>query len=121
MTAAPTAPAGLSVADVWSIDKIDLSDWHILGPSNGFCADIIATVHSTDLPCGEQAAQLIVAAPSLLVAAERLIAVFEQQKMTAAERIIVGVSDARLRTEGNAAIAALRSAAEAARAQDPAS
>lgn len=62
-------------------------------------------------------AGLSVAEVMLLAAAERLLAVFEQQKMTAAERIIVGVSDAGLRTEGNAAIAALRSAAEAARAQ----
>ena len=46
----------------------------------------------------------------LLEAGERLLAVFDQQRMTAAERIIVGVSDAGLRTEGNAAIEALRAA-----------
>jgi hypothetical protein len=51
----------------------------------------------------------------LLVAAERLLAVFDQQRMTAAERIIAGISDAGLRTEGNAAIEALRAAAAKAR------
>jgi len=47
---------------------------------------------------------------ALLNAATRLLAVFDQQKMTAAERIVVGVSDAGLRAEGNAAIEALRAA-----------
>jgi len=41
-------------------------------------------------------------------AASRLVAAFDQMKMTQAERIIVGISDAGLRTEGNAAIEALR-------------
>lgn len=41
-------------------------------------------------------------------AGQRLITVFDQQRMTTAERIIVGVSDAGLRTEGNAAIEAIR-------------
>ena len=55
-------------------------------------------------------ARLVAAAPDFAAAAARLLAVFDQQRMTAAERIIVGVSDADLRTEGNAAIEALRAA-----------
>jgi hypothetical protein len=47
---------------------------------------------------------------ALLAAGQRLIAVFDQQRMTVAERIVVGISDAGLRTEGNAAIEALRAA-----------
>jgi len=49
-------------------------------------------------------------ADALLDAGKRLIAVFDQQRMTTAERIIAGISDAGLRTEGNAAIEALRAA-----------
>ena len=55
-------------------------------------------------------ARLIAAAPCMADAAQRLLAVFDQQKMTNAERIIVGVSDADLRKRGNAAIADLRAA-----------
>ena len=46
----------------------------------------------------------------LEAAAKRLLTVFDQQKMTAAERIIIGISDAGLRIEGNAAIDDLRAA-----------
>ena len=55
-------------------------------------------------------ARLIAAAPDVVAAGQRLLAVFDQQRMTTAERIIAGVSDAGLRTEGNAAIDALRAA-----------
>lgn len=57
-----------------------------------------------------ETARLFAAAHDMLSAASRLMTVFDQQKMTQAERIIVGVSDAGLRTEGNAAIEALRAA-----------
>lgn len=55
-------------------------------------------------------ARLIAAAPDFAEAARRLLAVFDQQKMTTAERIIAGISDSALRTEGSAAIEALRAA-----------
>lgn len=58
----------------------------------------------------ESNAVLIAAAPDFMAASERLIAVFDQQRMTNAERIIVGISDAGLKTEGNSAIDALRAA-----------
>lgn len=58
----------------------------------------------------EANARLIAAAPDFMSAAQRLLAVFDQQRMTTAERIIAGISDAGLRTEGNAAIEALRAA-----------
>ena len=50
---------------------------------------------------------------ALREAATRLLKVFDQQKMTQAERIIVGISDAQLRIEGNQAIEDLRAALEA--------
>jgi hypothetical protein len=50
----------------WAIDQIDTAECHILGPANGFCANIIATVHSTDLDEGAANARLIVAAPETL-------------------------------------------------------
>ena len=55
-------------------------------------------------------AAVMFAGLDLLEAGQRLIAVFDQQRMTTAERIIAGISDAGLRTEGNAAIEALRAA-----------
>lgn len=54
---------------------------------------------------------LVAAAPDLLNAAVRLIEVFKLTKLTTAERIICGVSDAGLRTEGTAAMDALTAAA----------
>lgn len=47
---------------------------------------------------------------ALVEAAKRLLSVFDQNKMTVAERIITGKSDSDLRREGNEAIEALRSA-----------
>ncbi len=80
----------------WSIDEIDLSNWHILGAPNGFCADIVATVHCTDLPEGKANARLIAAAPDLLAALE---------DMTERMSLYSGGHDDALVTQARAAIA----------------
>lgn len=52
----------------WFLDPVDTCEWQVLGPSNGFCANVIATIHSTDMPQGAANARLIAAAPDLLEA-----------------------------------------------------
>jgi len=87
----------------WEIDQVDLSSWHILGPTNGFCADVLATINDTDTPQGEANARLIAAAPEMLAglieAAERfrLYETLHRQK---------GTEDGERKAQGNAGIAA---------------
>lgn len=57
----------------WFLDPVDVCECHVLGPSNNFCANVIATVHDTGLAQGRANARLIAAAPDLLEAAEKAL------------------------------------------------
>ncbi len=73
------------MAEQLTIDKVDLSRWHILGPQTDFCCDIIATIHDTDLPEGERYAHLFAAIPTLLEALEGVIAELEEMYRATAD------------------------------------
>jgi hypothetical protein len=96
----------------WAVSVLEPATDRMSDFCPGYCA--FGAEHTG--PCS--APSPIPAAPDLADAAQRLLTVFDQQRMTAAERIIVGVSDASLRTEGNAAIEALRAALAKAHASD---
>jgi len=61
----------------WEIDHVDLSSWHILGPTNGFFADVLGTINDTDTLQGEANARLIAAAPDGLELAQEFLAFAE--------------------------------------------
>jgi len=44
----------------WSLDPIDGSECHLLSAPNGFCSDVIATIHDVDLPIAKANAARIV-------------------------------------------------------------
>lgn len=97
----PLEAADAPLADRQSIDCF-IDAWNQLGEDiaqHGRDIDAVRAAHTDS-------------APAMLDAAKRLLAVFDQQRMTTAERIITGVSDSALRTEGQAAMEALRAAVE---------